>query len=96
MDVRTLSATRLECVSLAEALFCAECEMISNSKSYCLCCGSSAVLPVARVFGGSLPQHHRTTLVNPQAPRGYAPPETGLPPRRASAGLFGKTQEAAA
>ena len=75
MDPKSGPSIPLECVSLAEALFCAECEMISNSKTYCFCCGSSAVIPVARVLGGSLRPHHRATVVNPQALLGYAVPD---------------------
>jgi hypothetical protein len=42
-------------LSLQTAVFCAECELISeNSTPYCLACGSKAMLSLARVLGGSL------------------------------------------
>lgn len=42
-------------VSLQSAVFCAECELISqNNTPYCLACGSQALLSLPRVLGGSL------------------------------------------
>lgn len=42
-------------VSLQSAVFCAECEVISqNNSPYCLACGSQALLSLSRVLGGSL------------------------------------------
>ncbi len=42
-------------VSLASAVFCVDCELISaNSTPACLACGSHAVLSLSRVLGGSL------------------------------------------
>src|SRR5215470_17188859 len=42
-------------LSLPTAVFCAECELISeNNTPYCLACGSLAVLSLSRVLGGSL------------------------------------------
>jgi GAF domain-containing protein len=42
-------------LSLQTAVFCAECELISeNSTHYCLACGSQAMLSLSRVLGGSL------------------------------------------
>ena len=42
-------------VSLEAAVFCAECEVISqNNTPYCLACGSQALLSLSRVLGGSL------------------------------------------
>src|SRR5260370_6186143 len=47
-------------VPLQSATFCVQCEMIStNSKPYCLACGSHAVLGLSRVVGGSL-RHQQT------------------------------------
>ena len=41
-------------VPLQSATFCVQCEMIStNSKPYCLACGSHALLGLSRVLGGS-------------------------------------------
>jgi len=42
-------------VSLQTAVFCVECELISeNNTTRCFCCGSIAVLSLARLLGGSL------------------------------------------
>lgn len=42
-------------LSLQSAIFCAECELISqNNTPYCLACGSRALLSLSRVLGGSL------------------------------------------
>jgi GAF domain-containing protein len=42
-------------LSLQTAVFCAECELISeNSTPYCLACGSKAMLSLSRVLGGFL------------------------------------------
>ena len=45
----------LSFVRLQTAVFCVDCELISeNSSPACLACGSRAVLSLARVLGGSL------------------------------------------
>jgi len=42
-------------VSLTTAVFCVECELISaNNTPHCFACGSSAVLNLSRVLGGTL------------------------------------------
>jgi GAF domain-containing protein len=42
-------------LSLPTAVFCAECELISqNNTPYCLACGSRALLSLSRILGGSL------------------------------------------
>jgi putative methionine-R-sulfoxide reductase with GAF domain len=42
-------------VPLQSAIFCVQCELISNnSKPYCLACGSHALLGLSRVLGGSM------------------------------------------
>jgi hypothetical protein len=42
-------------LKLQSAVFCVECELISeNNTPYCLACGSRAVLSLSRVLGGSL------------------------------------------
>jgi putative methionine-R-sulfoxide reductase with GAF domain len=47
-------------VPLQSATFCVQCELISTStKSYCLACGSHAVIGLSRVLGGSL-RHEQT------------------------------------
>lgn len=50
-----MSAHDANFVSLPCAVFCAECELISeNNTPYCLACGSQALLSLSRVLGGSL------------------------------------------
>jgi GAF domain-containing protein len=45
----------LQFLSLPTAIFCVNCELISeNNTSACLACGSQAVLNLSRVLGGSL------------------------------------------
>jgi putative methionine-R-sulfoxide reductase with GAF domain len=52
---RSLSATDVNFVSLQAAVFCAQCELLSeNNTPRCLSCGSGAVLSLSRVLGGSL------------------------------------------
>src|SRR5580700_3471461 len=47
-------------VPLQSATFCIQCELISsNSRPYCLACGSHALLGLSRVLGGSL-RHQQT------------------------------------
>jgi putative methionine-R-sulfoxide reductase with GAF domain len=47
-------------VPLQSATFCVQCEMIStNSRSYCLACGSTALVGLSRMLGGSL-RHEQT------------------------------------
>ena len=47
-------------VPLHAATFCVQCELISNnSKSYCVACGSQALLGLSRVLGGSM-RHQQT------------------------------------
>jgi putative methionine-R-sulfoxide reductase with GAF domain len=47
-------------VPLQSATFCVQCEMISTSpRSYCLACGSQALIGLSRVLGGSL-RHQQT------------------------------------
>jgi len=49
------TAQKAHFLSLQMAVFCAECEMISeNNTPYCLACGSKAMLSLSRVLGGSL------------------------------------------
>lgn len=52
------------CLPLSEAVFCADCEMISNSKNVCRCCGSSALLVLSQVMGGSLRNVERAVLLD--------------------------------
>ena len=54
MSVRT-SANQIHFLSLQTAIFCVQCELISdNNTPSCLACGSKAVLGLSRLFGGSL------------------------------------------
>ncbi len=52
---RSLTATDVSFVSLQSAIFCVQCELLSeNNTPRCLACGSGAVLSLSRVLGGSL------------------------------------------
>src|ERR1700686_181974 len=52
---RSLTATDVNFFSLQSAIFCVQCELLSeNNTPQCLACGSGAVLSLSRVFGGSL------------------------------------------
>lgn len=51
-------------VPLQSATFCIQCELIStNSKPYCLACGSQAVIGLSRVLGGSLLHQQTAHLI---------------------------------
>ena len=51
-------------VPLQSATFCVQCELIStNSKPYCLACGSPALLGLSRVLGGSLRNQQTAHLI---------------------------------
>lgn len=51
----SLTATEVNFVSLQRAVFCVQCEVISeNNTPRCLACGSGAVLSLSRVLGGSM------------------------------------------
>ena len=51
-------------LSLQTAVFCAECELISqNSTPYCMACGSSALLSISRILGGSLRGHSTAHVI---------------------------------
>lgn len=55
----------LEC---RDTVFCAECELISyNNSPRCLACGSTALLSLARVLGGSLRGEQTARLVGAEA-----------------------------
>src|SRR5882762_2470376 len=52
---RSLTATDVNFVSLQSAVFCVQCELLSeNNTPQCLACGSGAVLSLSRALGGSL------------------------------------------
>lgn len=51
----SLRASDVSFVSLPTAVFCVQCELISdNNTPRCLACGSAAVLSLSRVLGGSM------------------------------------------
>ncbi len=52
---RSLIAKDVNFLALQSAVFCVQCELLSeNNTPRCLACGSRAVLSLARVLGGSL------------------------------------------
>jgi GAF domain-containing protein len=52
---RSLTSTDVNFVSLHSAVFCVQCELLSeNNTTRCLACGSGALLSLSRVLGGSL------------------------------------------
>jgi len=51
-------------VPLHSATFCVQCELISNnSKSYCLACGSQALLGLRAVWADSVPHKRPRNLI---------------------------------
>jgi hypothetical protein len=51
-------------VPLQSAAFCVQCELIStNSRPYCLACGSHSLLSLSRVLGGSIRQQQTAHLI---------------------------------
>ena len=51
-------------VPLQSATFCVQCELISsNNKPYCLACGSTALVGLSRVLGGSLLHQQTAHLI---------------------------------
>ena len=51
-------------VPLQSATFCVQCELISaNSKTYCVACGSTSLLGLSRVLGGSLLHQQAAHLI---------------------------------
>jgi putative methionine-R-sulfoxide reductase with GAF domain len=51
-------------VPLQSATFCVQCELVSsNSKPYCLACGSHALLGLSRVLGGSMRNQQTAHLI---------------------------------
>ncbi|MCU1301687.1 MAG: hypothetical protein JWQ87_1971 [Candidatus Sulfotelmatobacter sp.] len=51
-------------VPLQSATFCVQCELIStNSRPYCLACGSPSLLNLSRVLGGSLRQQQTAHVI---------------------------------
>jgi len=55
----------LSFLKLQTAVFCAQCELISdNNTTYCLACGSTALLGMSRLLGGSLRREATATLLH--------------------------------
>ena len=62
--LRSTAARDVSLLPLQMAVFCAQCEMISeNNTPRCLACGSLAVLSLARVLGGSLRGQQTARLI---------------------------------
>jgi GAF domain-containing protein len=60
-----LKANDVALLELRDAVLCVECELISyNNTTNCLACGSSAVLNLSRVLGGSLRCQQTANLVD--------------------------------
>jgi GAF domain-containing protein len=61
---RSLVAGDVNFLCMQSAIFCAQCELISeNNTPHCLACGSSAVLSLSRLLGGSLRGQQTTHLI---------------------------------
>src|SRR5260370_40960729 len=55
-------------VPLQSATVCVQCELIStNSRPYCLACGSHSLLNLSRVLGGSIRPQQTTHLITEAA-----------------------------
>ena len=61
---RSLTATDVSFIGLQSAVFCVQCEMLSeNNTPRCLACGSGAVSSLSRVLGGSLRKQQTAHLI---------------------------------
>ena len=59
-----LQAADVTFFEIRNTVFCVQCELMSyNNTSNCLACGSTALLALGRVLGGSLHNQERTRLV---------------------------------
>ena len=59
-----LQAANVSFLELGNTVLCVQCELISyNNTSKCLACGSSALLTLARVLGGSLRTQQQVRLI---------------------------------
>jgi GAF domain-containing protein len=62
--MRSLTAQDVSFLSLQSAVFCVQCELISeNNTTHCLACGSQALLSLSRVLGGSLQGQQTAHLI---------------------------------
>jgi putative methionine-R-sulfoxide reductase with GAF domain len=60
-----LNGQQIHFLSLQTAVFCVECEIISeNNSPHCYACGSQAVLSLSRVLGGSLRGQQTSHVIN--------------------------------
>lgn len=60
----SMSASDVSFLSLPTAVFCVQCELISeNNTPACLACGSHALLSLSRVLGGSLKGQQTAHLI---------------------------------
>jgi GAF domain-containing protein len=65
---RWMTARDVSFVRLQAAVFCAECELISqNNTVNCLACGSQALLNLSRLMGGSLLHQSTANLIQDAA-----------------------------
>ena len=65
---RWMTARDVSFVRLQSAVFCAECELISqNNTTNCLSCGSKALLALSRLMGGSLLNQSTANLIQDTA-----------------------------
>ena len=65
---RWMTARDVNFVPLQGAVFCAECEKISqNNTAACLACGSKALLSLSRLMGGSLLHQSTANLIQDAA-----------------------------
>jgi hypothetical protein len=66
VDGASQAGRKLNAVALHNAVFCAECEVVSDSPyDRCLVCGSRSLFNIARMFGGNLPKD-RARLITPE------------------------------
>lgn len=65
---RWMTAKDVSFIRLQAAVFCAECELISqNNTTNCLACGSQALLNLSRLMGGSLLHQSTANLIQDAA-----------------------------
>jgi len=82
----------LNAVPLQNAVLCAECDVISDSRhDTCMVCGSHSLFNVARIFGGNLPKQRASLITQEQVeslPRDLVLvfPKPHRPRRRAAVG----------
>jgi hypothetical protein len=63
-NICTEKGRLLNCISLKNAVLCADCDMVSDSPhDHCLVCGSRSLFNISRPLGGMLP-NQRAMLVD--------------------------------